>query len=120
MAKRNDGALGVDGVTFEAIERPGAFRVIEMTQRSTSAGRRDASTPRRLVAGRLDWRRASATRFAYARSPRQSSQHLGELIEGTLAISLSGRDSTTGPKWADLAKRTSPAGQQSERNLHRG
>jgi hypothetical protein len=36
-------------------------------------GDQDASTPRRLIAGRLDWRRASETRFAYARSPRQSS-----------------------------------------------
>ena len=41
----------------------------------------------RLVTGRLDWRRASPTRFAYARCPRQRSQHLGEPIEGTLAIS---------------------------------
>ena len=49
---------------------------------------RDASAPRRLVTGRLDWRRASATRFAYGRCPRQSSQHLGEPIEGTFAIRL--------------------------------
>ena len=44
--------------------------------------------PGRLVTGRLDWRRASATRFAYGRCPRQSSQHLGESIEGTFAIRL--------------------------------
>ena len=49
---------------------------------------RDASAPGRLVTGRLDWRRASATRFAYGRCPRQSSQHLGEPIEGTFAIRL--------------------------------
>ena len=44
--------------------------------------------PGRLVTGRLDWRRASATRFAYGRCPRQGSQHLGEPIEGTFAIRL--------------------------------
>ena len=49
---------------------------------------RDASAPRATCHGRLDWRRASATRFAYGRCPRQSSQHLGESIEGTFAIRL--------------------------------
>ncbi len=68
----------------------------------------------------LTRRRASATRFAYARRPRQSSQCLVEPMEGTLAISLVGRDSTTEPKWANLSKRTVPVGQQSERILHRG
>ena len=49
---------------------------------------RDACAPGRLVTGRLDWRRASVTRFAYGRCPRQGSQHLGEPIEGTFAIRL--------------------------------
>ena len=58
------------------------------TSWSVKGDDRDASAPRRLVTGRLDWRRASATRFAYGRCPRQSSQHLGEPIEGTFAIRL--------------------------------
>jgi hypothetical protein len=51
---------------------------------------------------------------------RQSFQRLGESMEGTLAISLVGRDSTTESKWANLSKRAVPVGQQNERILHRG
>jgi hypothetical protein len=43
--------------------------------------------PGRLVTGRLDWRRASLTRFAYDATLGKGPSIWASLIEGTLAIS---------------------------------
>jgi hypothetical protein len=47
----------------------------------------------RLVTRRLDWRRAPATRFAYGRCSRQSSEHLWRAYRGNIRHqALAGRD----------------------------
>ncbi len=115
-----DDAYPVAGLSC-TFSRKGEYAPVIDGPRLNSSGRRcRGNTCQREPLSSLTRRRASATRFAYARRPRQSAQCLGEAMEGTFAISLVGRDSTTEPKWANLSKRAVPVGQQSERNLHRG